>query len=239
MECAVCGATKQTLYPCEMGHICDPCLKIEKQARDTTTKTARAIKNSKRERATARLCKHAGDLAGASSHEAESDRQANQANEILHGALPSMAEGCGEAVSVNRPRLANTLKDPDIVALDACAHRLDLLDRVGTNCLAMALDAVNTIQAENSLEKMLAHQLTVAHKTALEVIDKAFFLNNPAEKARLINLSARLMETFQRGLLTLQRLRMGGEQTIIVKQVTVAEGGKAIVGNVRTGEKPK
>jgi hypothetical protein len=103
----------------------------------------------------------------------------------------------------------------------------------------LALDAANTIQAENSLERMLVHQLAVAHKTALEVLDKAFFLNDPLERARLTNLSARLMDTFQRGLLTLQRLRTGGDQTIVVRQVTVTEGGQAIVGNVTTGETGK
>jgi hypothetical protein len=140
---------------------------------------------------------------------------------------------------VDRTGLIDTLKDPDIIASDASAHRLKLLDRVGTNCLALALDAANTIQAENSLERMLVHQLAVAHKTALEVLDKAFFLNDPLERARLTNLSARLMDTFQRGLLTLQRLRTGGDQTIVVRQVTVTEGGQAIVGNVTTGETGK
>lgn len=223
----------------EGGHICDPCFKTEKEGRDATTKMARATKHSKRELATARLCENAGDLVGAPSHKTESHRQADKANELLECALPSTVERCSEALSVNRPRLANTPKNPDIVALDASAHRLDLLDRVGTNCMALALDAADTIHPENSLERMLAHQLAVAHKTALEVLDKAFFMSDTVEKARLLNVSARFMDTFQRGLLTLQRLRMGGEQTIIVKQVTVKEGGQAIVGNVRTGEKQK
>ena len=40
----------------------------------------------------------------------------------------------------------------------------------GADVAAMALDAVNTIQAENSLEKMLAHQLAAAHKATIEMI---------------------------------------------------------------------
>ena len=59
------------------------------------------------------------------------------------------------------------------------------------------------------------------------------------EKARLLNLAVRMMETFQRGLLTFQRLRTGGEQTITVQYLNVSEGGQAIVGNVKTGGKGK
>ena len=43
------------------------------------------------------------------------------------------------------------------------------------------------------------------------------------------------METFQRGLLTLQRLRTNGEQRIIIQHVTVANGGQAVIGDVKVG----
>jgi hypothetical protein len=106
---------------------------------------------------------------------------------------------------------------------------------MGNDCAAMALDAAASIEAENSLEKMLAHQLAVAHKTALEITDKATFMQDVVEKARMLNLACRMMETYQRGLLTLQRLRSNGEQKITVQYVTVAEGGQAIVGTVNRG----
>ena len=48
-----------------------------------------------------------------------------------------------------------------------------------------------------------------------------------------------MMEVYQKGLLTLQRLRSGGAQTIVVQRMTVSEGGQAIVGQVQTGEKNK
>jgi hypothetical protein len=85
-------------------------------------------------------------------------------------------------------------------ALDASAHRIQLLDRLGNDCAALAIDAANSIRAENSLEKMLSHQLAVAHKSALECTAAAVFEANTLEKARLLKVYARLMETFQRGL---------------------------------------
>jgi len=48
--------------------------------------------------------------------------------------------------------------------------------------------------------------------------------------------AARMMETFQRGLLTLDRLRNGGKQVVTVQHVTVGDGGQAIVaGKVSPG----
>jgi hypothetical protein len=38
-----------------------------------------------------------------------------------------------------------------------------------------------------------------------------------------------MMATFQQGLLTLQRLRTGGTQRVIVQHVNVNEGGQAVV----------
>ena len=110
---------------------------------------------------------------------------------------------------------------------------------MGTDSVALGVDAAQSIGAQNSLEKMLAHQLAAAHTAALEAIDNATFETNTVEKARLLNVSARMMETFQKGLLTLQRLRTGGNQTIVVQRMNVTEGGQAIVGQVHTGEKKK
>jgi hypothetical protein len=43
------------------------------------------------------------------------------------------------------------------------------------------------------------------------------------------------MSVFQDGLLTLQRLRTGGNQTVTVQHVNVAPGGQAVIGNVQAG----
>jgi hypothetical protein len=49
------------------------------------------------------------------------------------------------------------------------------------------------------------------------------------EACRMANTAARLMDAYQRGLLTLDRLRNGGRQMVTVQHVNVAAGGQAVV----------
>lgn len=58
----------------------------------------------------------------------------------------------------------------------------------------------------------------------------------PVEMARLSNASARMIQVYQEGLLTLQKLRTGGKQTVVVQHVQVGEGGQAVIaGNMKAG----
>lgn len=237
-ECSLCGTTEGTIHHYAAGHICVPCLEHNRVGRDKATKAVRAMKYSMGQLSVAAQLRGWGGEASAEVHEGYADEYARKAETLFRVEdVPPMA--LGEAVPARRSRLADTLRLPDVAALDASAHRLTLLDRMGNDCAAMALDAAASIKAENSLEKMLAHQLAVAHKTALEITDKATFMRDVVEKARLLNLACRMMETFQRGLLTLQRLRSNGEQKITVQYVTVADGGQAIVGDVKVGDGKK
>src|SRR3954468_22319259 len=161
--------------------------------------------------------------------------------------------------SRERPDLVDTVRhQPDLVTARASVARLELAD--STNALDLAIDAAETIKARNSLEKALAHQLAAAHSLAMKFAAKAdHFLNHVTswdtaarqqtssiEAARLANASARMMEAFTQGLLTLDRLRNGRQQIVTVQHVTVGPGGQAIVARTvenrprRTrGDKPK
>jgi hypothetical protein len=58
------------------------------------------------------------------------------------------------------------------------------------------------------------------------------------EAARMAGAAARMMDTFQRGLLTLDRLRNGGRQVVTVQHVNVGDSGQAVVaGEVSTGSR--
>ena len=231
-ECSLCGTQEGALHPCEGGFICVPCIERGRAGGDTTTRAVRAQNIAMTEQATANMYRHWGDEACAERHE-EGAQLFAEKSAALFGmdASPEMMTG-GEVISATPSRIANTLAAPDVVALDASVHRLKLLDRMGLDCAAMALDAADSIKANNSLEKMLAHQLAVAHKAALEIMDKAVFQQDVSDKARLLNLAARMMETYQKGLLTLQRIRSNGEQRILIQHVNVKDGGQAIIGNV-------
>jgi hypothetical protein len=135
-----------------------------------------------------------------------------------------------------------------MLAAEASESRLKLTG----NSMVLAVDAAESIGARNSLDKMLAHQLASAHRLAMHMAEQSVRLvdrheswgkmNNPAhtiEAARLANASARMMGAFQDGLLTLERIRRGGKQTVKVvhQHVAVGPGGQAVVaaGGVKAG----
>lgn len=64
--------------------------------------------------------------------------------------------------------------------VEASLERSGVLLHAGTDIAALALDAFASIQTENCLEKMLAHQLAAAHKMALEQIERAYSVSDSA-----------------------------------------------------------
>jgi hypothetical protein len=58
--------------------------------------------------------------------------------------------------------VVDTVADPDFVTASASRERLELANEAGS--LDLALDAADTIQGQDSLEKMLVHQMAVLHR---------------------------------------------------------------------------
>ncbi|GJE29537.1 hypothetical protein [Methylobacterium organophilum] len=144
------------------------------------------------------------------------------------------------------PALLDTLANPDAVAADASRDRLDLAHEAGS--LEVALDTADAIQAADSLERMLAHQLGTAHVAAMKaamvmrhLLDHAGRCTGSerqatcAEANRMAGTFARLTGSFQAGMQTLQRVRSGGRQTVVVQYNTVGEGGQAVIGGTVGG----
>jgi hypothetical protein len=151
--------------------------------------------------------------------------------------------------------LVDTVTHPDYVTAEASRDRLGLASQAGS--LSLALDAADTVQAQDSLEKMLVHQMAALHSgmmratarmnqeldaaggTAIDAAgDKRDLTAGEREAAnvracRLAGAISRMSATYQQGLLTLQRKRTGGNQQVTVKhihqQVNVTEGGQAVV----------
>ncbi len=158
-----------------------------------------------------------------------------------------------EGALTDRPGLRDTVyQRGDMLAAEASLQRLELVGEV--NALTLAVDTAETIDARNGVERMLAHQMATAHSMALRLAAKADHFASlcqswdntgrqqvqSIEAARMANASARMMDAFGRAALTLQRLRNGGRQTVVVQHVAVAGGGQAVVaGTVTPGEKPK
>lgn len=172
--------------------------------------------------------------------------------DALHQIATPLAVGTGGEAETGSPqsRFVDTLIScPDRVAVDASRHRLSLATKAGG--LALALDVAETVQAGNSLERMLSHQVAAAHIAAIELQAESRallskFVNTDrhyalltTESARLMLASARMMAATQVGILTLHRLRTAGRQTLIVQHVNVSGRGQAVVAGQVKGRRSK
>jgi hypothetical protein len=63
--------------------------------------------------------------------------------------------------------LRNTVANPDYVAIDASRHRLELASRTGA--LEMGLDLADTVEASNSVERMISHQMAATHRATMHM----------------------------------------------------------------------
>ena len=160
-----------------------------------------------------------------------------------------VVEGAGEAVAWDPapeaeydPALmviVNTLERPDSASIAASDGRLRAAKDAGV--LESAVDAARSAQASNSLERMLCHQMAAAHFQAMRLL--VLSQNDrlaPADVARYVNASSRLMDGYQSACLVLQKLKTKGQQRVIVQHVHVGDGGQAVVaGSVRGGSRRK
>ena len=139
------------------------------------------------------------------------------------------------------PAILDTLVNPDAVAADASRDRLDLAKNAGA--LELALDTADTIQAGDALERMLAHQMATTHVLAmkaaavmgqqLDLADRTMGTAKQAacvEAARMAGAFARLTGSYQAGMQTLQRVRSGGRQTVIVQHNHISPGSQNVIG---------
>jgi hypothetical protein len=153
----------------------------------------------------------------------------------------------GDQIKHGGGNFIDTVERPDAITATASMDRLKLADEI--QCVPLAVDTAETIQAKNSIEKMMAHQLAAAHKLAMTFAAKAKRLIEEdenswyvkptvyaTEASRVANASARMMDAFQKGALALHKLRTGGTQTVTVQHVNVSDGGKAVVtGGINAG----
>jgi hypothetical protein len=171
------------------------------------------------------------------------------------GELSPIPAYIGGGVPMASVELRNTVQNADLVTAHASLERLELARDAGA--LETGLDAAQTIGAANSLEKMLAHQMAAMHGSTMKMVAQlnacigrmhsARYDTRPdrpdsdreranVQAVRLAGAISRMSSTFQQGLVTVQRLRSGGQQVVTVQHVQVNEGGQAIVaGKMKAG----
>ena len=94
------------------------------------------------------------------------------------------------------------------------------------------ISMVKSIKPRDSVEAMLVAQLVSVHVMAMRC---AYHLANAEDIARQDSAGralGRLARTFPAQIEALNRYRTNGEPAITVQNVSVGDGGKAIVGNV-------
>jgi hypothetical protein len=165
----------------------------------------------------------------------ESDDLASQSMALMTPSSPLKTSFGGEVIPTvdqGLPGLELALKEPDLLDVEVTIQRTQLADRAGV--FEMALEASESVRAKNSIQRMQAHQLALAHKYAMDLMVDASKQRDPIIKVKLINCSARLMEAYSKGALALQRLQQGASQIVQVQHVQVH--GQAVIGNVGGGQ---
>src|SRR5262245_7641207 len=96
---------------------------------------------------------------------ARADKWEGQARTKLPSTRTEIGAG-GELIDIENRRdglgVVDTVADPDYVAASASRERLELADKAGS--LDLALDVADSIQAQDSLEKLLVHEMAVLHR---------------------------------------------------------------------------
>ena len=235
--CSLCQA-KGRMTMCESGFVCKSCIHKGREGRDSTTRATKLQQRALRDQAeVSRL-----QLNGAPVSEELEYRMVSSglmAQEGLKVTNPVTRGAGGEVIPQDDAALRDTLMAPDAAALDASAHRLGLVSRMGSDVTAMALDAAETIGASNSLERMFSHQLAMLHNSSMEMVAKSAFEQNPIIAMRMLNLGIRAAEAFQQGAVNIKKLRGGIPQVMRIEHVHIAPGAQAILGPVQTGGTPQ
>jgi hypothetical protein len=121
--------------------------------------------------------------------------------------------------SAGMPGLESALKTPDLLNAEATIERANLADRAGV--FDLAFEAAESVSAKNSIEQMLCHQMAAAHRRCMTLFAESANHKDPEIAIRKSSAASRIMDSFNRAALTLQRLRQDAHQTIQVQYVQI------------------
>jgi hypothetical protein len=102
-------------------------------------------------------------------------------------------------------------------------------DEAGTN---FALSIVKGVEPRDQIEAMLAAQMAATHLATMAFARRLASAENIVQQDSAGGVFVRLARTFAAQVEALKSYRTKGEQRMVVQHVNVADGGRAIVGNV-------
>lgn len=100
-----------------------------------------------------------------------------------------------------------------------------------------ALAFVGAQKPKDEIEAALAVQMVGAHEASIRLLGAAMRSSNIDAMERYVNMATKMQRTFTAQVEAMKRYRSSGVQTIRVQHqnVTVENGGQAIVGDVQQG----
>jgi hypothetical protein len=98
--------------------------------------------------------------------------------------------------------------------------------------LSFMISMVKSIRPRDSVEAMLVAQMVSVHVMAMRCAQQLASADDIAQHDSAARALGRLARTFPAQIEALNRYRSHGEPAITVQNVSVGDGGKAIVGNV-------
>jgi hypothetical protein len=104
--------------------------------------------------------------------------------------------------------------------------------KVDERLLNFMLSVVKGIKPRDQIEIMLAAQMAAIHEAIMTFTKRLAHVETIAQQDSAERALNKLARTFSTQMEALQRYRTDGEQKVLVQQVSVSEGGQAIVGNV-------
>jgi hypothetical protein len=132
--------------------------------------------------------------------------------------------------------MADTLGVADRDAMDGILRQLVRASVDGQKPdavnLAFMISMIKSIKPRDSVEAMLVAQMVSVHVMAMRCACHLASADDIARHDSAARALGRLARTFPAQIEALNRYRNNGEPAITVQNVSVGDGGKAIVGNV-------
>jgi len=132
--------------------------------------------------------------------------------------------------------MANALGVTDRDAMDGMLRQLVRASVNGASHdavnLSFMISMVKSIGPRDSVEAMLVAQMVSVHVMAMRCAQHLATAEDIAQHDSAARALGRLARTFPAQIEVLGRYRSQGEPTVTVQNVSVTDGGKAIVGNV-------
>jgi len=132
--------------------------------------------------------------------------------------------------------LAETLGAADSDAMHGILRQLVKASAIGQKPdeanLAFMISMIGSIAPKDSIESMLISQMVSVHMAAMRCACRLACTDNLPQQEGVTRALTRLTRTFAAQVEALSRHRNSDERAITVQNLSVQDGGRAIVGNV-------